>query len=221
MKRRDTVGGRTARAAVRREYQGLAGVYDRRWAAYLRGSLRMLRPHLRDARPGRLLDLGCDTAALVPHLRAWNTLPDAYVGVDASDAMLAVARGRLVAAPPACPWSTLTAAAEALPFHDGEFDTVVSASSLHDWSDAAAGLAEARRVIAPGGRLLLLDWARDPLTMRVLDRVMRWRGAAYHRMYAAGEMEDLLRRAAFAVRGRETRKITRVWGLALFEAVPA
>jgi ubiquinone/menaquinone biosynthesis C-methylase UbiE len=209
------------RTRVREEYAEGAVRYDRRWARYLRETLAAYRQHVAGRELGRVLDVGCGTGALVPRLREWNAHLDTYVGVDVSVPMLERAAERLRDGPPAPRHRLIAADAEALPFHDAEFDTVVSASSLHSWDDPEAGLAEARRVIAPGGRLLLLDWSRDPLTMRLLDRVLRLRGAAYRQMYAADEIAGLLRRAAFAVRGRTDRRAAAFWSVSLFEAVPA
>jgi len=50
-----------------------------------------------------------------------------------------------------------TGDAEALPFDDATFDTVVCALSLCTIPDPAAAIGEMRRVLVPGGRLLLLD----------------------------------------------------------------
>jgi ubiquinone/menaquinone biosynthesis C-methylase UbiE len=47
--------------------------------------------------------------------------------------------------------------AQALPFADNSFDTVVCALSLCSIPDPAAAIAEMKRVLVPGGRLLLLD----------------------------------------------------------------
>jgi SAM-dependent methyltransferase len=55
------------------------------------------------------------------------------------------------------PVAWLCCAAEALPFRDGRFDLVVSALSLRHWYDPGRGLAEAGRVTAPGGTLVIAD----------------------------------------------------------------
>ena len=52
--------------------------------------------------------------------------------------------------------------AEHLPFRDGAFDTVVTVFVLCTIPDAAQALAEARRVLAPGGRLHFLEHVRAP-----------------------------------------------------------
>ncbi len=52
----------------------------------------------------------------------------------------------------------------ALPFPDATFDLVTSSFSVHHWSNAAAGFAEIRRVLRPGGRAIIYDlgdaWGR-------------------------------------------------------------
>ena len=48
--------------------------------------------------------------------------------------------------------------AERLPFPDGRFDVVISVESTHCYPDVPRFLAEARRVLRPGGRLLLADF---------------------------------------------------------------
>ncbi len=197
-------------ARVRREYDDGASRYDGRWAAYLRGSMELLRPWLEEERPRRLLDVGCGTAVLLESLREWRMEPERYAGVDPSLGMLRRAAERA--------GGVVGGAAEALPFRAGAFDTVVSASAFHYWSDPRAGLAEARRVLAPGGRVLLVDWARDFLGMRVLDAAVRATGHALVRTYAEGEARALLADAGLRVTRSRRAKIGRVWGLWVAEA---
>lgn len=66
--------------------------------------------------------------------------------------------------------STVEADIQDLPMEDGQFDVAVLSQALHHASDPARCLAEARRVLRPGGKLLLLDllahgeeWVRDRL----------------------------------------------------------
>ena len=47
--------------------------------------------------------------------------------------------------------------AEDLPFPDDRFTVAWSAHSFHHWADRNAGLVECQRVLAPGGRLLILE----------------------------------------------------------------
>ena len=103
--------------------------------------------------PRRVLDVGCGTGYLLRQLAA--RAPDAVelAGVDAAAEMIRVAqestgdpRARFRAGP-----------AEHLPEPDGTFDLVVSTTSFDHWADQQAGLRECARVMAPGGRLVLVD----------------------------------------------------------------
>jgi SAM-dependent methyltransferase len=202
---------------VRREYERLAEAYDRRWAAYVERSLAIVRPWLEGAALGRVLDLGCGTGALVPRLGRWKAEVSAYVGLDPSAAMLRLARANEGDA--SWPVAFAAGAAEALPFADLRFDTVVSASSLHYWDGAGRGLAEARRVLRRGGRLVLLDWRRDAWTMRAMDIGMRLARVPYERMYSRAEVRALLRGAGFRVAREATGRAGAVWALAAWEAL--
>ena len=90
------------------------------------------------------------------------------IGIDFSPRMLTLARqraealGRQVELQPAD--------AQALPFPDAAFDTVVCTLSLCSIPDERRAIAEMRRVLRPGGRLLLLDHiAGRPRWVRVLQ----------------------------------------------------
>lgn len=98
--------------------------------------------------PPRLLDLGCGTGLLTRRLR--DELPDTrIVGCDYSRGMLRQARAKN-------PRGLFAQGdAQRLPFRDASFDAVVSTEAFHWFPDQAAALGEIRRVLAPGGRLLI------------------------------------------------------------------
>lgn len=58
----------------------------------------------------------------------------------------------------------------ALPFPDDAFDAVLSVNTVYFWPDLPAALAEIRRVMAPGGRLVL--GVRDPSSMQRVSRAV-------------------------------------------------
>jgi ubiquinone/menaquinone biosynthesis C-methylase UbiE len=201
---------------VRGEYQRLAAEYDRRWAAYNARSLALLRPFLAGRGVGTLLDLACGTSNLIPLLAQGGTRVDCYLGADLSPEMLAGAAPRAALAH--FPAALLAADAAVLPLRDASIDTVVTASALHDWPDPAAVLAETRRVLRPGGRLLLLDWSRGRVTMKVLDRWLHIRRNPFRRMYSRDEAAVLLASAGFRIVAQERRAITWTWEMMVFEA---
>lgn len=98
----------------------------------------------------RLLDLGAGTGAAGRAARARGA------SVVAAD----LAWGMLAAAGPERPPSTV-ADALALSFRAGAFDAVVAAFCLNHLEDPAAALVEARRVVRPGGALVLTAYAGD------------------------------------------------------------
>lgn len=98
----------------------------------------------------RMLDVGCGTGiqlvanlGRLPRLRA--------TGVDLHEEMLAVARSKTNEVE----W--LQADAGALPFADGEFDYVGAQLCFHHFRDKQRALAEAVRVLKPGGRLVMVN----------------------------------------------------------------
>lgn len=96
----------------------------------------------------RILDAGCGAGPMFAKLRDRGAL---MTGFDSSAKMVELARQRLGED------AALQVAdiSESLPFSDGEFDDVVSALVLHYVEDWTAPLAEIRRVLKPGGRLIL------------------------------------------------------------------
>jgi len=97
-----------------------------------------------------VLDVGTGTGALLHALAARPAAPRRVLGVDASAAMLARV-GPLPAG-----WEVARVDARRLPAGDAAFDVVTAAYLLHvlDPDARAAALAEARRVLRPGGRLV-------------------------------------------------------------------
>ncbi len=98
----------------------------------------------------RILDAGCGSGPILADLRAGGA---DITGIDASAGMLEQARLRLGAA------ADLVVAdlADRLPFDDDTFDDVVASQVLHYLEDWAPTLAEFRRVLKPGGRLILSE----------------------------------------------------------------
>jgi ArsR family transcriptional regulator len=102
-----------------------------------------------------LLDIGTGTGRV---LECLASRVERGVGVDSSREMLAVARARLAAARHAhC--HVRQADMYALPMLDGSFDAVTLHLVLHYADRPAAVIAEAARVLKPGGRLVVVDFA--------------------------------------------------------------
>jgi SAM-dependent methyltransferase len=100
---------------------------------------------------GRTLEVGCGTGRNLPlypqGVRA--------IGLDPHPRNLARARARAPHVPLVC------GSAEALPFQDGAFDTVVSGLVFCSVPDPAKGLGEVSRALAPGGTLRMIEHVRS------------------------------------------------------------
>jgi SAM-dependent methyltransferase len=100
-------------------------------------------------RPGeRLLEIGCGEGGNLFHLR--NGQSTTLYGVDFSPAKVAFAH-RVAAA------HCAAADAAALPFADATFDAILIRDLLHHLPQPSLAIAEAHRVLRPGGRLTLIE----------------------------------------------------------------
>ena len=106
----------------------------------------------------RVVDIGCGPGTAVRIAAARGV---SATGIDPDPTMLRYAR-LLVSLRPRVSARFVQGSAEALPLTDGDATVVWALSSVHHWSDRAAGLAEALRVLTPGGRLLLVERLKVP-----------------------------------------------------------
>ena len=141
-------------------FSGLPGGYDRVGAVMSFGQDPRWRRALVDEvdpRPGmRILDVATGTGMVAFALAARGA---EVIGLDQSEAMLAAARARLARTPALAPRITfLLGEAEALPFADGEFDALSFTYLLRYVDDRAATMRELARVVAPGGRIGMVEF---------------------------------------------------------------
>ena len=136
---------------ARRVWEAMAPRYDRDISFFEKVQFGGGREWVCSRATGEVLEVAIGTGRNLPFYP-----PDAAVtGVELSPAMLAIARTR--AAELGREVELREADAEALPFADASFDTVVCTLSLCTIPDHAKAIAEMARVLRPGGRLLLLD----------------------------------------------------------------
>jgi SAM-dependent methyltransferase len=126
--------------------------------------LRLLAP----AAGERVLDIGSGPGLLAGELAAAVGPTGRVCGVDVSADMLTLAQARDLGTGCA-PVEYLTAGADRLPYPDGAFDLAVSTQVMEYVPDVSAALAEAYRVLRPGGRLLLLDTDWDSIVWHSRD----------------------------------------------------
>jgi ubiquinone/menaquinone biosynthesis C-methylase UbiE len=164
----------------------------------------------------QVLDLACGTGAL--ERRILDEEPRAQlVGVDLAPAMVERARRKLEGASGV---RFEQADAHDLPFDDDAFDAVLCASTFHYFTHPAQVLAEARRVLRPAGRLVLLDWCRDFWTCRVMDTILSAVDPAYQHCYTLAELRTALDAADFSIRDSFRYRFDLIWGMMVVDAVP-
>lgn len=148
-------------------------------------------------RPGdRVLDLACGTAVVGRHV-AKAVGPDGHViGVDANPAMLTVARE--VTAALATPTTWHHALAESLPLDDASVDVVLCQQGVQFFEGPSSALAEAARVLTPGGRLgigVCRPLGRQPGYLVLVDVLRRHLGehaaTVIASPYALGDTAEL------------------------------
>lgn len=160
---------RKRNAPVLDEYTTLAASYDRRWRHYLEVTTDHTVEAL-DPRDGeRILDAGCGTGLLLRRVAA--RAPAArLVGVDRTRPMIRRADPKLAA--------SVVGDIRHLPLASGSLDAVVLASVLQYVPNEEGVLAEAARVLRPGGRIVITAWDGGSLRVRVLAQWLRLRGRA-------------------------------------------
>lgn len=135
-----------------RSYDERFGIrYDR---TATRAAAREIRRHLGRDRLGRVLDVGCGTGYLAIALAAHGLAEEVHA-TDISPGMLA--RTAENAAAVGVAPSLVRSSGPALPYPDATFDAVVSRGVLHHLHDPVAALREWRRVLRPGGPVLVLS----------------------------------------------------------------
>lgn len=161
-----------------------------------------------------VLDVCCGTGDLVRAFAGLNPPPRLVLGLDFAAHMLAC--GRYDGLPGR--WQLLRGDALRLPLQDASVDVVSCAFGIRNFQDLAAGLREFHRVLRPGGRVVILEFAlpENPVIRlgyrfyceRLLPILARWisreRSGAYRYLPKSiqtferrGEMLDRLERAGF------------------------
>ncbi|MBD2412201.1 methyltransferase domain-containing protein [Nostoc calcicola FACHB-3891] len=194
---------------VRKQYDRLASVYDRRWKKYISDTLDFLKNWAEISPLDTVLDVACGTGELERLLLTEHSTLK-IVGVDISEEMLAIAKEKCSVYPQV---SFHTASASALPFADDSFDVIVSASSFHYFSEPLAALIEMQRVLKPNGKVVILDWCKDYLFCRILDLILKIIDPGHRQCYTQDEFHRFLTSANFIVsRGTKVR-FGVFWGL--------
>ncbi|MFT8541572.1 class I SAM-dependent methyltransferase [Acetobacter sp.] len=153
----------------------------------------------------RVLDIGCGgghvTYRLAPHVGE-------VVACDVTGPMLdAVAQE--AARQGLSNVTIVQAPAEKLPFEQESFDAVFCRFTTHHWSDALAGLREARRVLAPSGMALFIDVTAPPsgLLDSWLQSMELLRDISHVRDYTVAEWTAMVGQAGFILQSVGTHRL--------------
>ena len=191
-----------ATARTRARYGRLAPFYDRMEARAEAARFRGWRTTLwSQVRGPRVLELGVGTGKNFPYYP-----PHVQVtAVDLTPGMLARARARARREQVAV--QLALADAQALPFADASFETVVATFVFCSVPDPVLGLREAYRVLVPGGQLLLLEHVVSQ--QRLLNRLMHLANPLVVRMMGANIDRDTVTNVRLA--GFTLTNVTSLW----------
>lgn len=129
----------------------LSGGIDLYWR---RKAVERLRPHA----PRTILDVATGTGDFA--LAALRLEPERVVGVDIAEKMLAIGREKLRRRGVQDRVTFELGDAEGLAFGDGSFDAAIVAFGVRNFEHLDQGLREMRRVLHPGGRVVILEFSR-------------------------------------------------------------
>jgi ubiquinone/menaquinone biosynthesis C-methylase UbiE len=172
---------------------------------------------------------GADLEQLVAVARATPSVRALDLGCGAGHVAYALARGgadRVIACDPAASMlsvvaeealrrghdaiQTMLGSAEDLPFENASFDLIVTRYSAHHWGNVPRALEECARVMAAGGRLIVIDVVAPevPLLDTSLQVLEFLRDGSHVRDYRLSEWRDMCEAAGFAESSRRTWRIS-------------
>ncbi len=186
---------------VRKNQDRNAPRYDRQIAFFERVLFGDGRRWVGQQAHGQVLELAFGTARNLPFYPADVTV----TGIELSAEMLALGRRR--AQELGHPAELRLGDAQALDFADESFDTVVCTLGLCTIPDPGAAVAEAGRVLRPGGRMLLLEHVRSPSTpIRLIQRLLEPLAIRFAADHLTREPLDYLRDQGFEIERVERSK---------------
>jgi ubiquinone/menaquinone biosynthesis C-methylase UbiE len=193
---------RTETERIRDLYDADASGYDREMAFFEKLLFAGGREWVCSRARGDVLELAAGTGRNFAHYPADVRL----TAIELSPAMLALARRR--AREVGREVDLRVGDAQALQFPDKSFDTVTCTLALCTIPDDRAAVAEARRVLRPGGRLLLLEHVRSPRrTIRAVQRLLDPLAVRFEGDHIAREPLEHLAAEGFAIDQLERSKL--------------
>lgn len=117
---------------------------------------------LNELKPKTILDVATGTADMAIMASAMLR-PEKITGIDISDGMLEVGRQKVAKAGLQNAIELLNGDSETINFNDNSFDAVTVAFGVRNFQNLEKGLGEIRRVLKPGGKLVVLEFSRPKL----------------------------------------------------------
>jgi len=148
-------------------------------------------------RDAKVLDVGCGTGHAVLRLASLLSEGKAF-GIDISTGMVAKASANV---PDALRQRIefVQASSDCIPYTENQFDHVLCTNSFHHYPRSIDSLREIRRVLKPGGQIVILENAPDlSWYTRAWDWFLKLTEKGHIRYYTSAELGELLREAGFA-----------------------
>jgi demethylmenaquinone methyltransferase / 2-methoxy-6-polyprenyl-1,4-benzoquinol methylase len=131
-----------------------AGI-DRRWR-------RKAIKELVSTQPKKILDVATGTGDFA--LTSYNILrPEKITGIDISEGMLEIGRKKVISSGLEDKIELLNGDSEAIFFNEDSFDAVTVAFGVRNFENLEKGLSEIKRVLRPGGKLIVLECTKPSL----------------------------------------------------------
>ncbi len=117
-------------------------------------AIKQLKPH----QPKLILDIATGTGDLA--IEALKLKPEKIIGVDISEGMLEVGRKKMIELGVEDQVEMRMGDSEQLLFEDNKFDAVIVAFGVRNFENLEKGLADMRRVLKDGGKLVVLEFSK-------------------------------------------------------------
>ena len=115
-------------------------------------------------KPTTLLDVATGTAD-VAILASSMLNPEKIIGIDISDGMLEIGRQKIKKLSLENKIELINGDSEAIKFEDNSFDAVTVSFGVRNFQDLEKGLSEIKRVLKPGGKLMVLEFSKPKLPL--------------------------------------------------------
>ncbi len=198
--------------AIRSQYNKLANIYDKRWHHYHSKSLSFLKNWVNISAQSTVLDVACGTGIFAEMLlQDYPNLE--IIGVDISSEMLKIAKQKCQN------YSNVEfyqSSVSCLPFDNNNFEYVICANAFHYFDDPITALREMKRLVKPNGQIIILDWCRDYLTMKICDLILKLVDPSHKNCYSQAELSQFLASTELQIIDNTKFSFSWVWGLMVF-----